>query len=363
MASGSSEAASASREFSEDDLGDLCDALYKVSTKYRFFGLKIGLKMHEIRGIAAKHSDSADRLLEILSARLNQESALTCADIVKALKSTSVSEHSLAIEFQKQFENIIHKGQIEEEKVFSKKKKTAKFTESEMPSEKQSERIEDVKSNDESKSDENEDIEKFTAVERQVHESDEPKSKRAKKRVCKKERGVTSLYASEQPVLENAIQLRMSNKGSERIEKVESKDESKSDQNENIRKAEKSAEIERQVHERDEPKSKRAKKRARKREKIQCTSEQPEPDEYKEDERKQMKDNQKQKMQFSEMAASPQSGAEYDQRRKKLVKQSEKIKPEILSTDSENGSFDACKEKEMLLSKSEMTGKLRKCGA
>ena len=130
MAAGSSEAASASREFSEDDLGDLCDALHKVSTKYRFFGLKIGLKMHEIRGIAEKHSDSADRLLESLSARLNQESALTCADIVKALKSTSVSEHSLAIEFQKQFENINHEGQIEES---SKKKKVSKSTESEIP--------------------------------------------------------------------------------------------------------------------------------------------------------------------------------------------------------------------------------------
>ena len=178
MAAGSSEASSASREFSEDDLGDLCDALNKVSTKYRFFGLKIGLKMHEIRGIAEKHSDSADRLLENLSARLNQESALTCADIIKALKSTSVSEHGLAIEFQRQFENIIHKGQIEEENVFSKKKKAAKSVESDMQSEKQSD--------DESKSDENEDIEKSAKVERQVHERDEPKSKMAKKELVRK---------------------------------------------------------------------------------------------------------------------------------------------------------------------------------
>ena len=365
MAAGSSEAASASRQFSEDDLGDLCDALYKVSTKYRFFGLKIGLKMHEIRGIATKHSDSADRLLEILSARLNQESALTCADIVKALKSTSVSEHSLAIEFQKQFENIIHKGQIEEEKVFSKKKKTAKFTKNEMLSEKRSQRIEDVKSDDESKSDENEDINKSAEVETQVHERDETKSKRAKKRARKKERAVKSLCASEQAVSESAIQLRMGKQESERskrIEKVESDNESKSDENENIQKTVKFAEVERQVHERDEPKLKRAKKRAHKKEKNQCASEQPEPDEYKEDERKQMKGKQK-KIQFSEMAASPQSGAESDQKRKKSVKKSEKIAPEIMSTDSENESSDACKEKEILLSKSEKTGKVRECAA
>ena len=75
------------------------------------------------------------------------------------------------------------------------------------------------------------------------------------------------------------------------------------------------------MHESDEPKSKRAKKRACKREKSQCASEQPEPDEYKEDERKQIKGKQKQKIQFSEMAASPHSGAESDQKRKKSVKE------------------------------------------
>ena len=164
-----------------------------------------------------------------------------------------------------------------------------------------------------------------------------------------------SLCASEQP---SAIQLRMSNKKSERIEKVESEDESKSDESENIQKTEKSAEVERQVHERGEPKSKRAKKRARKREKNRCTSEEPKPDEYKEDERLQMKDKQKQKIKCSEMAASPQSGAESDQKRKKSVKESEKIAPEIMSTDSKNESSDACKEKEMLFSKSEKTGKI-----
>ena len=261
MAAGSSEAASASREFSEDDLADLCDALHKVSTKYKFFGLQIGLKMHDIRGIAAKHSDSSDCLLEILSARLNQESALTCADIVKALKSPSVGDHSLAIEFQKQFESIIHKDHNEKESEYSKKKKTEK-----------------------------------------------PREK--------------------------------------------SEDESKSNESENIQKAKKSANLDRQVHERDEPKSKRAKKRARKKEnatKNRFASEQPEPDEYKEYERKQIKGKQKQKIHFLKMALSPQSGAESEQKRKRLLKESEKV----MSTESENESSDMCKEVEIVLSRSE----------
>ena len=151
------------------------------------------------------------------------------------------------------------------------------------------------------------------------------------------------------------IPLGMIEKGSERKEETEYYlEESKC--NESEQKTEKSAEVERQVHERDEPKSKRAKKRACKREKS--VNEQPEH-ECKRDE---MKASLKKKVHFSEMAASPQSGAESDQKRKKSVKESEKIASEIMSTDSENESSDVCKEKEILLSKSEKTGKVRECG-
>ena len=117
------------------------------------------------------------------------------------------------------------------------------------------------------------------------------------------------------------------------------------------------------MHERDEPKSKRAQKRVLKKEKTQRTTEQPEPDEYKEDERKQIKGKQKQKIKISEMAASPQSGAESDQKREKSVKESKKIAPEIMSTDSENESSDACKEKAILSTKNEKAGKVRECAA
>ena len=350
MATGSSEATSRDTEFGIKDISALHEALCPVSAKYKFFGLQIGVDINEIKEIKANCDDSSDCLLEILCSRLNQEPALTCADICKALRSRSVNERQLASSFQSCFEfqsmGDQNKVKNETEKEYGKKYKAEKVSESGIPL-----RTSEKNCEDESESEN----------ERQVHERDDSKSKRAKKRAHKKERAVKSLCASEQPVSESAIQLRMSKRETKRIEKLEGEDESKSDGSEN--KAVKSTEVERQVHERDEPKSKRAKKRARKREKNQCASEQPEPDEYKEDERKQMKGKQKQKMQFSEMAASPQSGAESDQKRKKSVKESEKIAPEIMITDSENESSDAWKEKDTLLSKSEKTGKVRECGA
>ena len=193
MAAGWSEAASASREFSEDDLADLCEPLHKVSTKYKFFGLQIGLKMRDINEIESNHSKSADRLLEILFTRLNQESALTCADIVKALKSKSVSEHSLAIEFQKQFES-------KDLKEPSKKNGIEKVSQSHAPlrmSEEESER--DIVAS-ESRSDESENIqktEKSAELEKQVHERDEPKSKNANEITCEKAKYTRMEYSGE----------------------------------------------------------------------------------------------------------------------------------------------------------------------
>ena len=351
MATGSSEATSPDTEFGIKDLSALHEALCPVSAKYKFFGLQIGVDINEIKEIKANCEDSSDCLLEILCSRLNQEPALTCADICKALRSQAVNMRQLAKSFSSHFECQMcdqNKAKNETERESSKKKKAEKVSESALPL-----RMSEKESEYES------DSENVQSAKRQVHERDEPKSKRAQKKACKKERAVKSQCASEQPLSESAIQLRMNNKKSDGIEKVEVEDESKSDESEDIQKAVKSAEVERKVHERDEPKSERAKKRACKREKTRCASEQPEPDEYK-DERKQIKGKQKQKVQFSEMAASPQSGAESDQ---KSVKESEKIAPEIMNTDSDNESSDACKEKESLLSKSEKTGNVREYGA
>ena len=369
MATGSSQATPPSRELGVNDLSALYEALYPVRAKYRGFGLQIGVDLDEIKSIESNNKDSESCLLEILSLRLKRKPALTCNDIDKALRSRTVDEHTLADDFQSNFECKSvpepQNSQIEIRKEYSKKSMAAKPTESESSlkmSKKESKRnVESeerteyyVESDDESKSDK---AERSAEVEKQVHVRDEPKSKRAKKRARKKVRTAKNQCASEQPVSESAVKLKKEIEKSKRIEYVESEDKPKSDESENMKSAE------RQVHERDEPKSKRAKKRARKREKNRCASEQPEPDEYKEDERKQMKGKQKQKMQFSEMAASPQSGAESDQKRKKSVKESEKISPKKMSTDSEHESSDACKEKEMLSTKSERTGKVRECGA
>ena len=355
MATGSGEATSPDTEFGIKDISVLHEALCPVSAKYKFFGLQIGVDINEIKKIEANYKDSSEFLLEILCSRLYQEPALTCADVCKALRSQTVNMPQLANNFQIFFKcqsiGDQHKRKNETERECGKEKKAKKVSESAIPL-----RMREKESEDEYESDNIQSVE----VKRQVHERDEPKSKRAKKRARKKERAVKSQCASEQGVSESPIQLRISTNESERSKRIESEDESKSDESENIKKTVKSAEVERLVHERDEPKSKTAKKRARKREKNQSASEQPEPDEYKEDERKQMKGKQKQKMQFSEMAASPQSGAESDQKRKKSVKESEKIAPEIISTDSENESSYACKHKNILLPKSE---KKRECGA
>ena len=101
--------------------------------------------------------------------------------------------------------------------------------------------------------------------------------------------------------------LKISEKESERTQyNVESEDESKSDESENIQKAEKSAEIERQVHERDESKSIRQREIAGKKERsarIEYSTEEPTQMKHNIDE---MKDSQKKKI---EMAVSPQSRA------------------------------------------------------
>ena len=76
-----------------------------------------------------------------------------------------------------------------------------------------------------------------------------------------------------------------------------------------------------------------------------------------------MKSKQKQKVQFSKTATSPQSGAESDQKRKKSVKEIEKTAPKILTIDSENESSNTCKEKEISSTKSEKTAKIRECAA
>ena len=281
MASESSQATLPNTELGVKDISAFYEALCPVRAKYKFFGLQIGLALDEIE---TNYKDSEHCLLKVLSVRLKQEPALTCADIAKALRSRTVNECQLAKDFQRNFEcqSNQQKGKIEESIM--------------------------------------------------------------RKKVVKSKENLT-----------------MSKKGSERI-KITEYVESESESDNDIHKADKYTEVERHVHERDEPKSKRAHKKE-KTVKNKSSNEQPKPDEYKEYERKQTEGEQKQKMQFSKMAASPQSEAEPDQKRKKSVKESKESSPEIMSTDSENESSDTCKEKQLLLSKSEKTGKVRESAA
>ena len=139
MASGSSQATLPNTELGIKDLSALYEALYPVRAKYKFFGLQIGVDINEIKGIETNYKHSEHCLLEVLSARLKQEPALTCADIDKALKSRTVKEHQLAKDFRSNFEckSIFNqqKDKIEESS------KAAKSKESYKMSEKESERI------------------------------------------------------------------------------------------------------------------------------------------------------------------------------------------------------------------------------
>ena len=278
MATGSSEATSPDTEFGIKDISALHEALCPVSAKYKCFGLQIGVDINEIKKIEANYKDSSELLLETLCSRLNQEPALTCADICKALRSQTLNMGQLANSFQSRFEcqsiGDQNKVKNETERESCKKERAKKVSESAIPL-----RMSEKESEDESESENVQSVE----VERQVHERDELKSKRAQKRARKKEGAVKNQYATEKSVSESPIRLRMSKKGSERSKRIDSDDELKSDENENIQKAVNSAEVERKVDERDVPKSKQVKKRARKKEKNQCDNEQLEPDEYKED--------------------------------------------------------------------------------
>ena len=96
MAARSSLAASPSEGLRECDLIYVYEALNSVQTKYTFLGLLIGVTKTEIERIEADQSDSATRLLEVLSVRLKKSPALTWGDIDKALRSESIGEHQLA---------------------------------------------------------------------------------------------------------------------------------------------------------------------------------------------------------------------------------------------------------------------------
>ena len=191
MATGSSEATSPDTEFGIKDISALHEALCPVSAKYKFFGLQIGVDINEIKKIEADYKDSSDCLLEILFLRLNQETALTCADICKALRSEVVNMCQLANSFPSCLCQSIDN---ETKRESGKKKKAEKVSKSVIPL-----RMNEKESEYESESENIQKAVKSAEVERQVHERDEPKSKWANERACGK--GKTTRLLDKPPEL------------------------------------------------------------------------------------------------------------------------------------------------------------------
>ena len=101
MATGSSEVASPNTRLDEKDLAELHRVLYPARNKCNSFGLQIGLRFDEIENIESNKTDSGDRLLEILSVRLNKDKPLTWNEIYSALRSKPVDKRRLAEEIRR----------------------------------------------------------------------------------------------------------------------------------------------------------------------------------------------------------------------------------------------------------------------
>ena len=101
MATGSSKVASPNTELDEDDLGALYKALYPARNSYKSLGLLIGVKIGEIESIESNKTDPGDRLLAILSVRLNKAEPLIWNEIDSALRSECVDKSRLADKIKK----------------------------------------------------------------------------------------------------------------------------------------------------------------------------------------------------------------------------------------------------------------------
>ena len=82
-------------------MGALYKALYPARNSYRSLGLLIGVKIGEIESIESNKTDPGDRLLAILSVRLNKAEPLTWNEIDSALRSECVDKSRLADKIKK----------------------------------------------------------------------------------------------------------------------------------------------------------------------------------------------------------------------------------------------------------------------
>ena len=106
MATGSSKVASPNTELGEDDLGALYEALYPARNSYKSIGLLIGVKIGGIENIESNKTDSGDRLLAILSVRLNKAEPLIWNEIDSALRSECVDKSRLADKLRQKYGHL-----------------------------------------------------------------------------------------------------------------------------------------------------------------------------------------------------------------------------------------------------------------
>ena len=106
MATGSSEVALPNTRLVEKDLAELFEVLYPARNKCNRFGLQIGLGVDEIENIESIKTDSGDRLLAILSVRLNKAKPLTWNEIYSALRSKTVDKSGLAEEIKQKYGHL-----------------------------------------------------------------------------------------------------------------------------------------------------------------------------------------------------------------------------------------------------------------
>ena len=95
--------ATGSSKLDEKDLAELHKVLFPARTKYKSFGLQIGVGVDEIACIEKMNQDPGDCLLEILTARLRKSEPLTWNDIDAALREECVGLGNTADKIRKRY--------------------------------------------------------------------------------------------------------------------------------------------------------------------------------------------------------------------------------------------------------------------
>ena len=81
-------------------------ALYLARNRYKSLGLQIGVNMGEIVSIESKYTDPGERLLVVLSVRVNKTETLTWNDIDAALRLDCVGERKTADSLRKKYGHL-----------------------------------------------------------------------------------------------------------------------------------------------------------------------------------------------------------------------------------------------------------------